>query len=434
MSDAAASNIDLFNFGSRGLQHHGLRRANERAVLTVIGFNPGLSNAEIARMSGLAPQTVSAILNDIEAIGLIQRGEVLRGRRGQPATPIFLRAEGSFGIGVELSWRHADIVAINLHAKALAHRHLAYERPDFKALPRQIADAIADIVRDWPVAKREHLTDIGIGLPSTIDEDRVPEDFNTISALRMAFASELESLTGLPVSLYNDGNAACWAELIARPPPRPETFIYLLVSTYLGAGLIGEGRLWQGPSGYSADLGAMLVAQTDSGPLPANAFASVTALVDRAMDAGISLEAGKIATWDWTVIEPVLQPWLRDSARALALVIYNANAVLEGGLAVIDTILPSEITNRLTHMVIEEFDLLPARRKVEIVPGTIGKLAPAMGAAELPLYHRYFSRALFERTLSQGDVAPKKAKKRYQGEERRKTNRRSTDAGRRASD
>ena len=121
-------------------------------------------------------------------------------------------------------------------------------------------------------------------------------------------------------------------------------------------------------------------------------------------------------------------------ARALALVIYNANAVLEGGLAVIDTILPTEITERLARMVIEEFELLPTRRKVEIVPGTIGRLAPAMGAAELPLYHRYFSRTLFERTQSQGDAAPKKTRKRYQGEERRKTNRRATDAGRRESD
>ena len=58
MSDSTNPTIDIFNLGSKGLQHNGLRRANERAVLTVIGFNPGLSNAEIARMSGLAPQTV----------------------------------------------------------------------------------------------------------------------------------------------------------------------------------------------------------------------------------------------------------------------------------------------------------------------------------------------------------------------------------------
>ena len=78
---------DAFDAGGRGLQHQGLRRANERAVLTVIGFNPGVSNADIARLSGLAPQTVSAILTDLDGMGLIARGEVLRGRRGQPATP-----------------------------------------------------------------------------------------------------------------------------------------------------------------------------------------------------------------------------------------------------------------------------------------------------------------------------------------------------------
>ncbi|WP_317186578.1 ROK family transcriptional regulator [Devosia sp. BK] len=423
MNDSAAPTIDLFNLGSRGLQHHGLRRANERAVLTVVGFNPGLSNAEIARMSGLAPQTVSAILNDIEAVGLIVRGEVLRGRRGQPATPIFLRAEGSFGIGVELSWGHADIVAINLHAKPLAHRHLCYEEPDFAALPRKIADAIAEMVRDWPAAQRERLTDIGIGLPSTIDENRVPEDDNVPSALRVAFAAELEQLTGLPVMLFNDGNAACWAELVARPAPRPETFIYLLVSTFLGAGLIGEGRLWQGPSGYSADLGAMLVAQPDGIPMPANAFASVTSLVERAQEAGITLKAGDNADWDWDALEPVLKAWLRQSAKVLALVIYNANAVVEGRLAVIDTILPPQITERLSRMVLEEFALLPQRRSVEIVPGTIGRLAPALGAAELPLYHRYFSRNLFEKNQIRSDMPQKKSKKPYTGEERRKTKR-----------
>jgi DNA-binding MarR family transcriptional regulator len=41
-------------------------------------------------LSGLSPQTVSAILATLEADGLITRGPVLRGRRGQPATPIIL--------------------------------------------------------------------------------------------------------------------------------------------------------------------------------------------------------------------------------------------------------------------------------------------------------------------------------------------------------
>lgn len=419
MNDPSVPTIDLFSLGSKGLQHHGLRRANERAVLTVIGFNPGLSNAEIARISGLAPQTVSAILNDIEAVGLIERGEVLRGRRGQPATPILLRAAGGFSVGIEIGRHHAHIVIIDLHANVLSHRHLSYDESEAALLPGRIAEAIGQMVHDWPDHQRERLTDIGIGLPATLDLTNWPlpkAAENPAAPERGDLSLELQRLTGLPVMLFNDGNAACWAELIARPSPRPESFIYLLVSTSLGAGLIGEGRLWQGPSGHSADLGAMLVALGKDGPLPAHAIASVSALATRATEAGIAVELGMIDQWDWVALEPVLKPWLEDSARTLALVAFNTNAVIEGRLVVLDTILPPAITERLTQMLREEFARLPARGDIEIVSGTVGRLAPALGAAELPLYHRYFSRNLFEKNQLREPIA---RKRRYTGEERR---------------
>src|SRR5690606_32187911 len=66
MSSLTEELRDAFDVRGRGLQPQGLRRANERAVLTVIAFYPGSSNAEIARRAGLAPQTVSAILSDCE--------------------------------------------------------------------------------------------------------------------------------------------------------------------------------------------------------------------------------------------------------------------------------------------------------------------------------------------------------------------------------
>lgn len=400
MSNSAVPTIDLFNLGSRGLQHHGLRRANERAVLTAVGFNPGLSNAEIARMSGLAPQTVSAILNNIEAAGLITRGEVLRGRRGQPATPIFLRADGAYSIGVEIGWRHADVLAIDMHASIVAHRHLTYAESDLAALLPQVAGLIGEMTGDWPQEQRDRLADIGVGMPGSVHNATWPLDAapgSKAGPSPAAFAAELEKRTGLDVTLFNDGNAACWAELIARPAPRPASFVYLLVSTYLAGGLIGEGRLWQGPTGHSADLGAMLIDRGEAGPLPAHAIASVSALAGRLAAAGIDADFGDIENWNWPALEPVLAPWLEDCAEALALVIFNTNALVEAGLVVLDTILPAPLTARLTDRVAVHSERLPARRRVDIVSGHVGRLAPALGAAELPLYRRYFSRNLLEK-------------------------------------
>ncbi|HWV20743.1 MAG TPA: ROK family transcriptional regulator [Devosia sp.] len=400
MSDSAVPTIDLFHLGAKGLQHHGLRRANERAVLTVVGFNPGLSNAEIARMSGLAPQTVSAILNDVEAAGLIMRGEVLRGRRGQPATPIFIKPEGAYSIGVEIGWRHADVLAIDLGGAVVAQRHLDYAEADLAALAPQLALLIAELIRDWPEEQRARLADIGVGMPGSIHAATWPleqEAGSKSGPSPAAFAADLEQRTGLAVTLFNDGNAACWAELLAQPAPRPASFIYLLVSTYLAAGLIGEGRLWQGPTGHSADLGAILVGRNDKGPLSAHAIASVSALVERLGAAGIAADFAAIETWDWPALEPVVGPWLEDCAEALALVVFNTNAVVEASLVVLDTILPAAITARLVERLAVHFERLPARRRVSIAAGHVGRRAPALGAAELPLYHRFFARNLLDK-------------------------------------
>jgi predicted NBD/HSP70 family sugar kinase len=400
VSDSAIPTIDLFDLGAKGLQHHGLRRANERAVLTVVGFNPGLSNAEIARMSGLAPQTVSAILNDVENAGLIMRGEVLRGRRGQPATPIFLRAEGAYAIGIEIGWRHADVVAIDLRGAIVAQRHIDYVEADLAALPAQLAALIAELTGDWTKEQRDRLADIGVGMPGSIHAATLSLEQSAGSRSGpspLDFVADLEALTGLSVTLFNDGNAACWAELLAQPAPRPDSFIYLLVSTYLAAGLIGEGRLWQGPTGHSADLGAMLVDRNENGPLSAHAIASTSALVQRLNAAGIAVDPANIDGWDWPALEAVLAPWLEDCAEALALVVFNTNAVVEGSLVVLDTILPAAITARLTERLEAHFARLPVRRPVSIVSGHIGRIAPALGAAELPLYRRFFSRNLLEK-------------------------------------
>lgn len=401
MSETVNPVIERFGRGSKGLQHYGLRRTNERAVLTVVGFNPGVSNAEISRICGLAPQTVSAILLDLEAAGLISRGEVLRGRRGQPATPISLDAQGAYSIGLEVGWRHAELIIINFHAQVVGRFRLDYEEADLQHLAGQLSERIAQLTQDWPDQQRARLGDIGLCLPGTVHSALEPLSARAGSKpgpSQADFAAELERRTGLAVTIFNDGNAACWAELISRPSPRPENFIYLLVSTYLAAGLVADGRLLQGATGHSADLGAMFVATESSGSVPAHAIASATALVEQIKARGVEADFGSIGDWDWPRLEPVVASWIEDCARALALVVYNANAVIETGLVVIDSIFPPAITERLTQRLAEQSASLPSPHPIEIVSGHLGRSAPALGAAELALYQRYLSRELLEKS------------------------------------
>jgi len=399
MSSTSEPPRDIFDAGGRGLQHHGLRRANERAVLTLVGFNPGVSNADIARLSGLAPQTVSAILSDIERSGLIQRGEVLRGRRGQPATPIFLRGEGAFSIGCEIGWRHLDVLLVNLVGDVLGHFHLDYDFPDASTIFDVIADAVRDLVEQLTLEQHARIGDFGVAMPTNLwsNLDLVDAPVEQVRLWRKAdVVGELNERTGFDVTLINDGNAACWAELIAFPRPRPGNFIYFMLSRYIAAGIVGEGTLWEGPTGNSANLGSMLVGDADGGPQVAHLVASVTALERQLLAAGFKVGNGLVADWEWDSFGPVLDAWIESSAKALAKVVFNTTAVIESGLVVVDGIVPRPVLQRLVAQLSHELAALPIASYTppQVLAGHLGPLAPAIGAAELPLFRRFFSRTL----------------------------------------
>lgn len=395
MSKPPRPTKDIFDAEGRALRHKGLRRANEKTVLRVVGFNSGVSNAEISRLSGLAPQTVSAILTNLEAEGLVERGPALRGRRGQPATPILLNKNGGYAIGVELGWRHTDVILLNMHAEVLGHRRLDYDYPDAATIFDQIGTFVLELSGLLPADKLVRLLDFGLampsGMPAGLDRLGAPE---AISARwrNVDAQAEMAARTGVDVSVLNDGNAACWAELIAMPPPRPANIIYFLVSHLVAAGMVGDGVLWRGPTGNAANLGSMLVQLDGNGPKQVHAIASLRALGEALDRAGKSQSGAAWADWDWPGIAPEVECWIGDSARALARTVVNATTVIEAPLVIIDSVIDRAITERLVERVKAEIDQLPVRglQLPQVMVGRYGAMAPAVGAAELPMFNRYF--------------------------------------------
>ena len=395
MADAKEPTRETFESGRRAMSQISVRQANARAVLTAIAFNSGASNAEISRLSGLAPQTVSAILVDLEQAGLILRGPVLRGRRGQPATPIYLNADGGLAIGVELGWRHLKVVLLNMHARVVRSHHVDYNFPDASTIVDAIFAGVEDVSRDVKPAQRARLLDLGIARPARFagnmarlgfpaEQDQLWADLNLVEAL--------EARTGLSVTLHNDGNAGCWAELIAMPRPRPANVIYLLVSHFIAAGIVGDGTLWEGPTGTAAELGSILVSRVGKEPEVAQRVASLWAL--RQLVNGSDPKNDSLSYAELAAPERMadIEIWLDAAAPALAQVIFNASTVVEQPLVVLGTLLSPELSAGLVERVEVELGRLPVRilGLPRVVPGQLGTLGPAMGAAELPLFRRYF--------------------------------------------
>ncbi|MHA6298470.1 ROK family transcriptional regulator [Devosia sp. CAU 1758] len=397
------SDEDVFEPIVRGITQTGVRLANERAVLTLIAGIPGVSNADIARRSGLGPQTTARILADLEARDLIIRGDVLRGRRGQPATPYQLNPQGGFSIGVEIGWQHFEVLLQNIAGEPVAATRHCYPFPDPLTVFAEVAADVATLLAELTTAQRERFAGIGVTSPGNFGP--LLEPLGAPEAVMAQWAeidigAHLAEQTGLPTIWVNDGSAAAWREITVHPTPRPKGVAGFFVGTFVGGGVVSGGILLEGPYGNAADLGAIIVHDRVGRPAYLHLMASLHALVLRITDAGGNPPSGPAREWDWAALEPHVADWLDDAGHALAQAVLTTTAMAEIDLATINGDLPESILVRLlesTSAHLAELPILLAHRP-RLARGLAGPSAAVFGAAQLLLFRRYFSRAwdLFE--------------------------------------
>lgn len=382
---------------ARGFAQSGVRLANERAVLTLIAMHPGASNADLARLSGLGPQTTSRIVSELEARDLVQRRAVLRGRRGQPATPLFLNPDGAYVIGVEIGWRHFEVLLLAMSGKMLASIRRSYAYPDIDTIFGEVSAEIATLRAGMSRQQKDRLAGIGLATPAGFDASIERLGVPPAQAVRwrdVDIAARLAGSTGLAVEWVNDGNAACWGEWLALAMPRPHAFAAFHIGTLVAAGIATEGAAWEGRSGNAANLGAILVPGRDGQPTGVHEVASIMALQQRLEQAGHVLPAGNPLNWDWAALEPVAGPWLDEAGKALATAILSARAVIELDRIAIDGVMPRPVIRRLVERVAHHLALLPAYgERPEVGLGHLGGAAAATGAGQILLFRRFFSRA-----------------------------------------
>jgi len=379
----------------RGMNPSHVRQMNMRAVLSVVSLQPGITNAELSRLTQLAPQTVSAVLLDLEEAHLIKRGEVLRGRRGQPATPLFMDATGAFAIGAEISWTHIDVALVGIGIQIADRYHRDYAFPDPLRVFDELRDAIDVVTRGLSSAERARLQGLAVAVPGGLgDTVRFfsAEDERMAGWVGLDVASTAARVTGLNTMIVSDGNAACWAERVAHPPPRPLGFLYLRIDTLMAAGIVAENRLWEGEGGDSTRLGSMLVTDRNGTSRFVQQIASVQALQGKLAQHGLSLEAAM--SGDHAGAQAILDDWIEECALALAQVIINTATILEHEVAIVETALGPAITRRIVDRIRTNLDIvpLPAPRRSRVIAGHVGRPDAAYGAALLKMYRRFFSR------------------------------------------
>jgi len=232
-----------------------IRYINRQIVLNYVREKEPISRAEISHETALQRSTVSLIVEELKNQGLVYEieGESTGGR---PPTLLRLRAAGCIAIGVDLGTAVTTVATGDLVGRVLRRETFATD-PDMEVTFRRIVDNVQSFIASEP-----SIEGVGISLPGLVDPETGTALFVPHFKWRdWSIAEDLAKVTGVPVRVDNDANAAALAELwLGRPEIRDvRDFILVLVEEGLGTGIIFDGQVYHGMVGGAGEFGHMTI-------------------------------------------------------------------------------------------------------------------------------------------------------------------------------
>jgi N-acetylglucosamine repressor len=230
---------------------------NRNLVLKTIFAQDSISRAEIARVTSLTRTTVSDIVADLLEEGLVSEIGVGSSLGGKSPILLSLVEDSRYLIGLDLARNQFRGAIVNLRGKTREIVTLpvnSINGDEALALVYEILDQLMK-------ASCFPLVGIGIGTPGLVNitEGAVINSVN-LDWKDLPLSRLMEERYHLPVYILNDSQAAAMGEYTFGKDHSSDSNLIVINARHgIGAGIIINGRLFQGDGGAAGEIGHVVV-------------------------------------------------------------------------------------------------------------------------------------------------------------------------------
>ncbi|GAA3496520.1 ROK family transcriptional regulator [Streptomyces prasinosporus] len=369
-----------------------LHRANLERVVRAVRLAGSLTQAEIARTTGLSAATVSNIVRELKDGGTVEVTPTSAG--GRRARSVSLSGDAGIVIGVDFGHTHLRVAVGNL-----AHQVLAEESEplDVDASSTQGFDRAEQLVNrliETTGVDRAKIAGVGLGVPGPIDVESGTLGSTAIlpgwTGTRPA--EELRGRLGVPVHVDNDANLGALGEMVWGSGRGVRDLAYIKVASGVGAGLVISGKIYRGPGGTAGEIGHITL--DESGPVcrcgnrgcleTFTAARYVLPLLQPSHGTELTMEGVVRLARDG---DPGCRRVIADVGRHIGMGVANlcnllnpSRVVLGGDLAEAGELVLGPIRESVGRYAIPS-----AARQLSVLPGALGGRAEVLGALALAL-------------------------------------------------
>lgn len=369
-----------------------LHRANLERVVRAVRMAGSLTQAEIARTTGLSAATVSNIVRELKDGGTVDVTPTSAG--GRRARSVSLSGDAGIVVGVDFGHSHLRVAVGNL-----AHRVLAEEAEpiDVDASAAEGFDRaerlVSRLIRATGISLSK-VIGVGLGVPGPIDVESGTLGSTSILPGWSGTnpAGELSGRLGARVYVDNDANLGALGELVWGNGHGAADLAYIKVASGVGAGLVMNGRIYRGPGGTAGEIGHITL--DESGPVcrcgnrgcleTFTAARYVLPLLEPRYGAELTMAEVVALAGEG---DPGCRRVIGDVGRHIGSGVANlcnllnpSRVVLGGDLAEAGELVLGPIRESVSRYAIPS-----AARQLAVVPGTLGGRAEVLGALALVL-------------------------------------------------
>lgn len=232
------------------------RGHNRALVLQTLYHSGAMSRADLARETGLTRVTISDLVADLIADGIVKElGQRAISGPGKPATLVDIDRTGHQIIGIDLSGSDRfEGAVMSLDGEVLARD--AIERPEGHDGDATLA-VMLQLARRLVDAADQPILGVGIGAQGVVSTEGVVLSSPNLGWHDLPLQSVVSAELGLPVIVRNDANAAALAEYTFGE--ESNDFILIKIGRGVGAGLITGGQPLVGSRSAAGEIGHVVV-------------------------------------------------------------------------------------------------------------------------------------------------------------------------------
>jgi predicted NBD/HSP70 family sugar kinase len=371
--------------------HTSLRTANRALVVEALRRYGGLTQVDLVGATHLSAATVSNIVKELVAAGVVETQNTVRsGRRAQFVT---LARRVGLAVGVHIGERLLRVALSDSSHDVLGEQvlPLPVEHRVDTTLDRA-ALLVIDLL-DRVNASLADVVGIGIGLPAPVDDSMGM--ISVRGVMRgwddVHIAQVLAKRLGRPVFVENDANLGAMAESRLGAARDYRDVVYVRASYGTGAGIVLGGRLHRGFAGTAGEIGHVQVDPAGDICLCGSRGCLDTVVGARALIAPLRGSYGSLTLRDVIIRaqkgDPGCQRVVSDAGATIGSVVaslamaVNPQCIVVGGeLAETGEVLIGPLRDAIRQRV-----LLNQIAPLEIVPAELGARSEVMGALLLAL-------------------------------------------------